>query len=217
MNGELQNSADVVTAHYSEFDLSVAALDHAAWANAAPVQIARKWNGEDAPASRQAEARIIWSAESLVVGFVCRQEEPLVVSSAPQVEHKTIGLWHRDVCEIFIAPDASAPERYFEFEAAPTGEWVDLAISFTQAGRQTDFEFQSGMSATARVRSGEITIAMRIPWSAAIPQPARGNVWRINLFRCVGLGEDRYLAWRPTFALEPNFHVPQVFGHLHFT
>lgn len=216
MTGEPQNSADVVTAHYSESDLSAGELEHPAWAKASSVQIARKWNGADAPGSRHAEARIVWSEESLVARFVCRQEEPLVVSSDPQVEHKTIGLWNRDVCEIFIAPDASTPERYFEFEAAPTGEWVDLALSFTAAGRQTDFEFQSGMSAAARVRSGEMTIAMRIPWSAAIPKPARGDVWRVNLFRCVGLGDDRYLAWRPTYAPEPNFHVPEVFGRLYF-
>jgi hypothetical protein len=216
MTGEPQNSADVVTAHYSESDLGAGGLDHPAWAKASPVQIARKWNGADAPASRRAEARIIWSEESLVVRFVCRQEEPLVVSSAPQVEHKTIGLWNRDVCEIFIAPDASAPERYFEFEAAPTGEWVDLAISFTPAGRQTDFEFQSGMSAAAIFPPNELRIAMRIPWSASIPKPARGDAWRVNLFRCVGLGDDRYLAWRPTYAPEPNFHVPQVFGSLYF-
>ncbi len=216
MNDEPQNSAEVVTAHYSESDLSAAELDHPAWANTAPVQIARKWNGEDAPASRHAEARIIWSEESLVVRFVCRQQEPLVVSSAPQIEHKTIGLWHRDVCEIFLAPDASTPERYFEFEAAPTGEWVDLAIRFTAVGRQTDFEFQSGMSAAAILLPNEMRIAMRIPWSVSIPKPQRGDIWRVNLFRCVGLGDDRYLAWRPTYAPEPNFHVPEVFGRLHF-
>jgi hypothetical protein len=138
------------------------------------------------------------------------------VSSVPQVEKKTIGLWNRDVCEIFIAPDAATPERYFEFEAAPTGEWVDLAITFGDAGRETDFEFHSGMSAAAIVRPGQISIAMRIPWSAAIPKPVRGDQWRVNLFRCVGLGNDRYLAWQPTHAPEPNFHVPDKFGWLRF-
>jgi hypothetical protein len=42
-----------------------------------------------------------------------------VVSDKPQTEKKTMGLWDRDVCEIFIAPDEHAIERYFEFEAAP--------------------------------------------------------------------------------------------------
>lgn len=216
MSEEPQNAAEVVTAQYLESDLSAAELDHQSWTSAAPIHIARKWNGEDAPVARHAEARIIWTEASLVVRFVCRQEEPLVVSSDPQVESKTIGLWNRDVCEIFIAPDAHAPERYFEFEAAPTGEWVDLAISFTAAGRQTDFQFHSGMSTAARVRSSEVIIAIRIPWSASIPKPARDDVWRVNLFRCIGLGDDRYLAWRPTYAPVPNFHVPEAFGRLLF-
>jgi len=216
MTGEPQNAAEVVTAHYSETDLSAAELDHPAWTSAPPIQIARKWNGEDAPVSRHAEARVVWTDESLVVRFVCRQEEPLVVNATPQVANKTIGLWHRDVCEIFIAPDARAPERYFEFEAAPTGEWVDLAIEFKPSGRETDFEFHSGMSTAATLLPGQLSIAIRIPWSVSIPKPARGDVWRVNLFRCIGLGDDRYLAWRPTYAPEPNFHVPQAFGRLHF-
>jgi hypothetical protein len=217
MNVEPQQITDeVVTALYLENELSVNELDHLAWTEAAPNQITRKWNGEDAPASRHAEARIIWSDESLVVRFVCRQEEPLIVSSAPQVETKTIGLWNRDVCEIFIAPDIGAPERYFEFEAAPTGEWVDLAINFKPAGRATDFDWQSGMTAAANIQRGEITIAMRIPWNASIPKPMHGDVWGVNLFRCVGLGNDRYLAWRPTYAPEPNFHLPEAFGRLAF-
>jgi hypothetical protein len=41
-------------------------------------------------------------------------------------------------------------------------------------------------------------------------------VWRINLFRCVGVGDDRYLAWQPTYTAEPSFHVPEVFGWLDF-
>jgi hypothetical protein len=216
MTGELQNSADVVTAQHSETDLSAAELDHPAWTSAAPIQIARKWNGEGSLVSRHAEARIIWTEQSLVVRFVCRQEEPLVVSTVPQVANKTIGLWNRDVCEIFIAPDARAPERYFEFEAAPTGEWVDLAIELKASGRETDFEFHSGMSTAARVQPGDVRIAIRVPWSRSIPKPARGDVWRVNLFRCIGLGDARYLAWRPTFAPEPNFHVPEAFGRLHF-
>ncbi len=216
MNVEPKNSNDFVTARYADTDLSAAELDHPAWTKASPIWITRKWTGEDAPESRHAEARLVWSEQSLVVRFVCRQEEPLIVSSAPQVEKKTIGLWNRDVCEIFIAPAAGAPERYFEFEAAPTGEWVDLAISFRATGRETDSEFHSEMSAAAKLLPGQLSIAMRIPWSASLPKPARGDTWRVNLFRCVGLGTDRYLAWQPTYTPEPNFHVPDAFGWLRF-
>jgi cellulose/xylan binding protein with CBM9 domain len=217
MNTETENSIDrVVTAYYTNIDLAATQLDHPEWTKVQPVPITRRWSGEGSPVSQHAEARILWSEESLVVRFVCSQHEPLIVNSNPQLTQKTIGLWARDVCEIFIAPDPNAPERYFEFEAAPTGEWVDLAIDFTPTGRETDFEFHSGMTAAAGVAEGQTIIALRIPWSVAIPKPQRGDEWRVNLFRCVGIGDERYLAWQPTHTVEPNFHVPEVFGWLRF-
>jgi hypothetical protein len=205
-----------IEAPFSEIGLTANAFDHPEWMRAYPIQITRKWSGAGAPASRHAEARILWTAESLLVRFVCRQEEPLIVNSNPLLNKKTIRLWDRDVCEIFIAPDPKTPQRYFEFEASPAGEWVDLAIIFEPSGRQTDFEFQSGMSAAAIVDRNQVTITMQIPWSGFLPKPQKGDVWRMNLFRCVGVGDDRYLAWQPTYATEPSFHVPEVFGWLDF-
>ena len=210
------SSQPTIGAPYSEIGLTVKSLDHPEWQRAPPIQITRKWSGADAPASRHAEVRIIWTNDSLVVRFVCRQEEPLIVNPNPLLNKKTIRLWDGDVCEIFIAPDPDKPHRYFEFEASPNGEWVDLAIMLKPSGRQTDFEFQSGMSAAACVEGSQTTIAMEIPWSGFLPKPKKGDVWRVNLFRCVGLGDDRYLAWQPTYAPEPNFHVPEVFGWLEF-
>lgn len=128
-----------------------------------------------------------------------------------------MGLWDRDVCEVFIAPDANTVERYYEFEAAPTGEWMDVAIQRAQGKRQADWEFSSQMSTTAQVDKDRITIAMRIPWSHSIHKPERSERWRVNLFRCVGKDPNRgYLAWQPTRTPEPNFHVPEVFGWLSF-
>jgi hypothetical protein len=205
-----------IGAPYSQAGVTANALNHPEWTIAQPIQITHKWSGAEAPPSRHAETRIIWTDESLIVRFLCRQEEPLIVISNPQLNKKTIGLWDRDVCEVFIAPDLRAPGRYFEFEVSPLGEWVDLAINLDAAGRQTDFEFHSGMTVAAIVDGNEMTLAMQIPWSDSIRKPKKGDRWRVNLFRCVGVGDDRYLAWQPTYAPEPNFHVPEVFGWLEF-
>ena len=205
----------IATAHYTAGVVSDR-FDNSAWAQAQPIRIASLWSGEQAPVSRHAEVRIIWSEESLAVRFVYAQNELPIVSANPQLNKKTIGLWERDVCEIFIAPDSQAPQRYFEFEAAPTGEWVDLAIDFTDNGRETNFEFHSGMTVAAMIGKNETIIAMSVPWSVWLPKPQRGDVWRVNLFRCVGVGNERYLAWQPTYSVEPNFHVPEVFGWLDF-
>ena len=207
---------EAIEAHYSEIDLAATQFDHEEWMRAHPIQIARHWSGEEAPASRHAEARIIWSDKSLVVRFVCNQFEPPIVNSHPQLTQKTIGLWDRDVCEVFVAPDAGTPNRYFEFEAAPTGEWVDLAINLGPTKRETDPKFLSGMTTAARLVDNQLTIAIRIPWSESVRKPKRGDQWRVNLFRCVGIGNQRYLAWRPTYTAEPNFHVPEAFGWLSF-
>ncbi len=206
----------IIAAPYSEVSLSADEFDHPAWRLAQPVHITRQWSGEKAPASRHAEARVIWSEESLLVRFVCNQDKPLIVNQNPQLNQKTIGLWNRDVCEIFVAPDPTTPSRYFEFEAAPTGEWVDLGIHVTSNRRETDWEFYSGMTTAARFGGEELTIIIRIPWSNSIPKPHAGDEWRANLFRCVGTGNERYLAWQPTHTPEPYFHVPEVFGRLHF-
>lgn len=197
-------------------DVGVDEIESPHWRSATPVAIARQWSGEDAPPSRHADARILWTDQALCVRFVCRQTEPLIISSEPQLEKKTIGLWNRDVCEIFIAPDPNMPSRYFEFEAAPSGEWVDLAINFKGTTREPDFDFSSGMTLFACLTGEELTTAMRIPWSRSIPKPEKGERWRVNLFRCIGTGNERYLAWQPSYTAEPNFHVPEVFGWLNF-
>jgi hypothetical protein len=161
-------------------------LDHALWKHAPAVHLTRYYSGEIAPQTRHAEARLLWTPEALCVRFQCPQAEPLVIGSAPQMKTKTIGLWNYDVCEIFVAPDANAPEHYFEFEVAPSGEWLDLEIKWKPDGRITNWEYASGMTAAGRRLACEICVAMCIPWAAFGRVPLAGDVWRANLFRIVG-------------------------------
>lgn len=206
-----------IVAPYVDHPLAAGDFENEAWQACQPITIAHYWSGEPAPPARHAEARSCWSSEALHVRFVGAQQEPVVVTENPRTDQKTLGLWDRDVCEIFLAPDPANPARYFEFEAAPTGEWIDLGIVVKPTGRETDWDFVSGFTTAARLEGERLTIAMRIPWSAAIPKPAAGDLWRVNLFRCVGPeAPERYLAWLPTRTPEPNFHVPEVFGALRF-
>jgi len=192
-------------------------FDNHIWRQCQPVQIGHYWSGEPAMQSRHAEARVCWSDEALHVRFVGKQQEPLIISENPITDKKTLGLWDRDVCEIFLAPDPAQPWRYFEFEAAPTGEWIDLGIVVKPEGRETDWEFASDLMTAAKLEEERLLVAMRIPWSDVLPKPSAGDVWRVNVFRCVGPeAPERYLAWLPTRTPEPNFHVPDVFGLLRF-
>jgi hypothetical protein len=214
LNREAEN---IIEARHTKIEVAAADLDHAEWKKARAVRITHYWSGKDAPPQRHAEASLLWSKNALNVRFICPQAEPLVVSEKPQTDRKTMKLWDRDVCEIFIAPDARAVESYYEFEAAPTGEWIDLAIKWKPEGHETAWDFRSGMTAAGRVSQGSVMMAMRVPWKALGRTPRSGERWRANLFRCVGSGEGRgYLAWQPTLTEQPAFHVPQVFGWLTF-
>ena len=210
---------NIVEARRARAAVNVAELDGEEWARAPAARLAHYWSGEAAPPARQAEARLLWDEGALAARFVYEQREPFVVSASPRRERKTVGLWDRDVCEMFVAPQAADPSRYFEFEVAPTGEWLDLAVRMTAEGRETDWDFDSGMTVAARISADSVTVAMRVPWDAfgLASAPRVGERWRVNLFRCVGEGETRgYIAWQPTLAPEPNFHVPEKFGWLHF-
>ena len=213
-----ETGKDLVRAVYVRTPLAADDFENEAWRQCEPVMIAHQWSGAPAPVERHAEARICWSEEALHVRFVGNQHEPLIVAAEPRIDRKTLGLWDRDVCEIFVAPNPDDPSRYFEFEAAPTGEWVDLGIVLTPDGRQTDWDFASGMKAAAKVEPGRIFVAMTISWTESLPKPNPQDQWLINLFRCIGPeAPERYLAWRPTRTPEPNFHVPEAFGRLHFS
>lgn len=213
----MMGAADSIEAKYSDVEVAVHELDHTAWDQATAVLLTQYWSGKFAPTSRHAEARLIWTETALLARFNCMQQEPLVISETPDTSRKTMRLWDRDVCEVFLLPDQTRPEEYFEFEAAPTGEWLDLALRTTLEGRETDWDFQSGMTTASRVSEAGLSIALRIPWSNPLHKPKANEEWRANLCRCIGPADDRgYLAWRPTFTEIPNFHVTGVFGRLIF-
>jgi len=208
---------NIVEALHVERELAAGDFDDEAWTRARAAQIARYWSGEDAPVGRRAEARVVWDARGFTVRFDCMQTEPLVVSASPKLDAKTIGLWDRDVCEIFITRDTREIKHYAEFEVAPTGEWLDLTIDVRPHGLDKHWDFRSGMTVASRTREGSIVLGMRVPWKALKHTPSVGDRWRCNLFRCVGHDPTRgYLAWQPTHTPEPAFHVPEKFGWIVF-
>ena len=198
-------------------DFDVDALDHVAWDSATEASVENYWSGDEAPVGRHFTAQLLWSESALYVRFEANQTEPLIVSDKPDLSKKTEGLWDRDVCEIFIAPDKKERSRYFEFEIAPTGEWIDLAIDATSGKRMTDCDYSSGMESAARIEDHKIVMAIKIGWSGLRKTPTAGDVWLGNIFRCVGKNPTRgYLSWQATKTKTPNFHVPSKFGEFEF-
>ncbi len=199
-------------------DFPVSEFDNKAWKSANEILIDKYWSGENAPDGRHFKAKLLWSKIALYVRFEANQAEPLIVSDAPNLNTKTKGLWDRDVCEIFLAPNKAEFRRYFEFEIAPTGEWIDLGIYQKPNERITDWDYDSGMQSAARIEKDKVITAIKVEWKAfGKIAPKAGDIWLGNILRCVGAGATRgYLAWQPTLTKEPSFHVPEKFGEFEF-
>ena len=196
---------------------AISELNSTEWDKASEVSITKYWSGLAAPDSRQFNARLLWSDTALYVRFEAAQAEPLIVSEKPDLTQKIKGLWDRDVCEIFIAVDKAKRNKYFEFEIAPNGEWIDLGIEVTPKERKTDWDYKSGMTSATEIRKDRILMAIKIPFLALGKTPKTGDIWLGNLFRCVGKDQTRgYLSWQPTKTKTPAFHVPKAFGEFQF-
>jgi hypothetical protein len=198
-------------------DFSAQELDHVSWNTTGVVTVDKYWSGKNAPNGRHFEAKLLWSKTALYIRFEANQAEPLIVSQTPNLKSKTDGLWNRDVCEIFVAPDKSDFHRYFEFEIAPNGEWIDLGIHQLAGRRKVDLEYNSGMQSAAKIEKDKVRMAIKIEWKAFNKTPKAGDIWLGNIFRCIGSDPNRgYLSWQATKTKTPNFHVPTAFGELEF-
>ena len=198
-------------------DFPISELDNKTWKAANEILIDKYWSGEKAPVGRGFKAKLLWSKTALYVRFEANQTEPLIVSDTPNLKTKTKGLWDRDVCEIFLAPNKADFRRYFEFEIAPNGEWIDLGIYQKPDERITDWDYDSGMQSAARIEKNKVVTAIKVEWKAFGATPKAGDIWLGNILRCVGAGATRgYLAWSPTLTETASFHVPEKFGEFEF-
>lgn len=166
------------------------------------------------------EIRAFWTDTDLYLLFRC----PYTVLNLFLPANNTaphVGLWDRDVVEMFLGDDWRNIRHYREFEIAPTGDWIDLAIDLDH--KSYDHSWRSGWQTMAHTdEQHKVWYAVaRIPLSAVSSNPVReGTKWRMNLYRIEGLGPDaqrHFLCWQPTCVQnrDPN-HVPEHFGALTF-
>ena len=184
-----------------------------AWNLAPPVRFAWDWQGENADLVRETEVRVLWNNAFLYLRFLCRYCS-LTVFADSDANGRRDQLWDRDVAEVFLQTDRSQPRRYWEFEISPNGMWVDLEIS--PDGKRDP---ASGMKSRVAVNEADKiwTAELVVPMAVLMAGFDPSQEWRVNFFRVEGATEPRfYSAWRPTYAPQPNFHVPEAFGILRF-
>ncbi len=166
------------------------------------------------------EVRAFWTDREVYFLFACPYSR-LNVFLPPQNDRPRNKLWDRDVVEIFLGDDWKNIRHYREFEIAPTGDWIDLAIDLDRKSYNRDW--RSGWQTIGRVDEGARVwyAAAKIPLkSVSEAEVKSGTRWRMNLYRIDGEGPDevrRFLCWQPTCApgRDPN-HVPENFGVLSF-
>jgi Carbohydrate family 9 binding domain-like len=188
------------------------------WGTSARVRLRYSQQADDRTPELNTEVAALWSESNLYFGFWCQFTELFVYEGESPTEERW-ELWDRDVVEVFINPFPERVHTYWEFEVAPTNQWVDLAINLDKepshnATWNSHFEHATRVDPEAKSWFCE----MRIPVSSlGVDSIRAGMEWRINFYRCDGRGDEtrrRFLAWSPTF--DKSFHVPSRFGLIHF-
>jgi len=190
------------------------------WTHSASTWIEKDCSNQFDYPKLKTEVRGFWTDSDLYLLFICPYTELNLWLPADNSKDR-LKLWDKDVVEFFLGDDWVNIRHYREFEIAPTGDWVDLAIDLDHDSYGA--EWNSGW-----LRQGRIDEKNHI-WYAAARVPLRsvsdlrvkeGTKWRVNLYRIDGLGEDpqrHFMCWQQTCVVnrDPN-HVPEHFGTLIF-
>jgi alpha-galactosidase len=201
-------------------------LHHSAWSKCEKVIIDRDWRGQ--PMLRQkgynwknlTEIASLWNHTHLFFFFQCWFDE-LNLSLDRPPNQPVNQLWETDVVEVFLKPESC--EDYFELEFSPLGQWLDVHV--LQPRVDVNFNWKSHVKVHAEIQEKEGTwhVIASIPLESIkqgclFQDSAReGQCWRLNLYRMAGTEPNReFLAWRPTFTQQPDFHVPASFGNILF-
>ena len=192
----------------------------ATWSHAASTWITKDCTHQLDYPKLKTEVRAFWTDSDLYLLFVSPYTELNLWLPADNTKDR-LKLWDRDVVEFFLGDDWTDIKHYREFEVAPTGDWVDLAIDLNKQSYEADWN--SGWQRLGRIDQQHHVwyAAARVPLKSVSEQPVKpGTKWRANLYRIDGLGDDpqrHFMCWQPTCVVnrDPN-HVPEHFGTLIF-
>ncbi len=191
------------------------------WRNASSAWIVKDCSRTLDYPNLKTEVKGFWTDTDLHLLFVCPYETLNVFLPADNSKARR-KLWDRDVVEIFLGDDWDNIRHYREYEIAPTGDWIDLAIDLDKKGAgggwRSGWKTSAGIDEAAHVWYA----AAKIPLQSVSTAPVKpGTRWRMNLYRIEGQGEDpqrHFMCWQPTCVIgrDPN-HVPENFGSLLFS
>jgi uncharacterized protein (DUF362 family) len=198
--------------------------DDGVWDRAVVLPWSTNWQGQ--PVGINTTVRALWHAAqgATPATLYLRWElddASLAASGTDQsrpIDQERIDLYVEDCVELFLAPDAKQPAKYFEIEIGPYGHYFDLAIdrSAATAALRSNASWSGGL----RIGTSRDIANHRAVIEVAITAPEISQVLRtgatlpIGLYRMEGKKPRHYLAAFPTNTPKPNFHVPSAFGML---
>jgi hypothetical protein len=169
------------------------------------------------PALQQTRVRVAWDGEGLHVRFDCEDRD-----AWGTFERRDDPIYQEEAVEVFLAPGAGDPGRYFEIEVSPHGVLWD-GLVHNPNSRRADMAVDSswdcpGIRWTAG--RGEARqdwwAALVLPWSGIAPPGGPPPLWRANFYRIERPrdGEAEFSCWSPTLTSPADFHKPARFGVL---
>lgn len=218
---EMQHDHPVIVSKFSPRDIRPDGnLDKSFWSAAPRVSFDQAAFTRTPYPQSETHVASRWTRNSLYLAFWCRyQNLNMFEGEDPRAERW--GLWDKDVVEAFIAPDPARPSHYFEFEVAPTNQWIDLEIDlknrpFNNAQWNSGFEHATRIDTARYVWTSE--------WRIPIASMSRSGLtpdgaWRINFYRSDGAAPNRRaMSWGavPRPLPQNSFHQPESFGTLRF-
>lgn len=201
----------VKAAHiHKDFELD-GELNDAVWRKATPARVEYGSLKYDARPELATSVRVLYSDQFIYFGWECPFTK-LTVFDTPSADRERLGLWDRDVVEVFVGSDWKNINRYAEYEVAPTNERLDVLLNLPGKDFGWDGRAQSAVKVDKRRKVW--TVEWRMPLELlASAKPAPGARWRLNFYRC-DKANNAYLAWSPV--LKGSFHTPEKFGVLEF-
>lgn len=193
-------------------------LDEAVWQTAARC-VLRRSDGR-APARQPTRVSAAWTAEALVLGFECRDDD-----ISDPYRKRDDPLYLHEAVEVFLDPDGDRRD-YVELEVSPAGTRFDASFQARRQGMDRNFDPASRVAAWvdgSLNRPGDRdrgwSVELVLPFDQLVgrgrrPPPA-GDCWRANFFRLdKSRSGDEASSWRPT---RGDFHDLDAFGRLCFT
>ena len=170
------------------------------------------------PAAQRTQGRLCWDERALHVRFDCEDRD-----AWGTWRDRDDPVYEEEAVEVFLAPGAEDPVRYFELEVSPLGTLFDATIH-NPTSRRADMTGDPSWdcpglrwAAGAGTARQDWRALLAIPWAGLLP-PGEGlpRIWRANFYRIERPRDDHpeFSGWSPTLTRPADFHKPARFGVL---